>query len=148
MNDQQKYILELMQSGYAGITDGGKIVDRRENPQAVSLPASAGENIPIPLPVTESLLVERLAKNLTAKSKFFIQCAENVVTACEGRPDDEDGYGVEADNELEAAKILYDEGWRNIGYEGHQSLACGACLDFIKTGGDDWVKDSLVIEEV
>lgn len=44
-------ILELIKSGYAGMQQDGKIVDRRQYPEAIAIQANQLLGVPEPLPV-------------------------------------------------------------------------------------------------
>ncbi len=47
----QQRLHELIQSGYAGVSKDGRLVDRREHPDATPLQANVMLDTPVPKPV-------------------------------------------------------------------------------------------------
>ena len=83
--------------------------------------------------------IEDLELSVIESVKMYeIDCPESVVTTCyadEGESGDV--YRVEAVSAADAAQKLYEEGWRNIEYEGYSSRACPSCLRYIKDNTDE-----------
>ena len=64
--------------------------------------------------------------SVEAISGFALGCSANVASACYG--DDSEPYIIDKENEEEALKAAYEEGWRTIESEKTVMQACPACL--------------------
>lgn len=79
-NDKQKImafadLLEVIKDGYGGIINGGQLVDRRKNPEAIPLQENSYLNCPKPKPIYENY------KNIKVGDEVFVNNLEVEVKA-------------------------------------------------------------------